>query len=145
MMKWKLTNTQIKNFNHATASKEAYDLVMSTLNGLLENIRDSFNYSEPASIASQVEKTKRRPKIASRIESGIEICKVQVKKKTCDTCGEKGHYSTTCPQNDKVIYSTFSCSQFLLYPFIDLPYYLFIVLFGQADIVKKDQIKKHDF
>ncbi|KAK8952478.1 Protein FAR1-RELATED SEQUENCE 5 [Platanthera zijinensis] len=125
MMKWKLTNTQTNIFNLAITSKEAYDLVMSTLTGLLENVRDSFNYSEPASIASQVGsttiypssvgisirdpllvKTKGRPKIASRIESGIEISQSQGKRRTCGTCGGKGHYSTTCPQKDKVISKT---------------------------------------
>ncbi|KAK8950708.1 Protein FAR1-RELATED SEQUENCE 5 [Platanthera zijinensis] len=88
MMKWKLTNTQTNIFNLATTSKEAYDLAMSKLNGLLENLRDSFNYTEASSIASQIGstptcpasygisirdppivKTKGRPKIASRIES----------------------------------------------------------------------------
>ncbi|KAK8948873.1 Protein FAR1-RELATED SEQUENCE 5 [Platanthera zijinensis] len=160
MMKWKLTNIQTNIFNHATASKEGYEFVMSSLNGLLKNIKDSVQYSEPTSIASQVGstpifqesygisirdptivKTKGRPKIASRIESGIETSQAQVKKRTCGTCGGKGHYSTTCPQKDQVILSTFSSFILLFFITIFIISIIFsFILFKQVDIVKKDQI-----
>ncbi|KAK8946704.1 Protein FAR1-RELATED SEQUENCE 5 [Platanthera zijinensis] len=42
-------------------------------------------------------KTKGRPKLASRIIAGIETSQAIAKQRTCGSCGEKGHYATTCP------------------------------------------------
>ena len=43
-------------------------------------------------------KTKGRPRVATRIKSGIEVAKETKKQRTCSYCGGKGHYITGCQQ-----------------------------------------------
>ncbi|GJU63369.1 FAR1-related sequence 5-like protein [Tanacetum coccineum] len=43
-------------------------------------------------------KTKERPKVATRIKSGMEASMNSKKQKTCSYCRCTGHYITRCPK-----------------------------------------------
>ncbi|KAH7692114.1 FHY3/FAR1 family protein [Dioscorea alata] len=60
-------------------------------------------------------KSKGRPKVNTRIKSGIDIQLSLQKKRTCSRCGRKGHYMSTCTftvRNNHLVMQIFS--QFLL-------------------------------
>ncbi|KAK8954280.1 Protein FAR1-RELATED SEQUENCE 5 [Platanthera zijinensis] len=116
IMKWDLSNLCHKLVEKASRSeksfREVYNLICSKLDELsltVDTTTNNLREQEPITVdittirdPIQV-RTKGRPKIATRMHSSIEISQNNLKKRTCGACGNKGHYSTTCPKNKKVI------------------------------------------
>ncbi|XP_077252699.1 protein FAR1-RELATED SEQUENCE 5-like [Tasmannia lanceolata] len=50
-----------------------------------------------------VAKTKGRPKNPTRLKSGLETSISEPKKRTCQSCGGKGHYKSTCKNKSQVL------------------------------------------
>ncbi|KAK8938416.1 Protein FAR1-RELATED SEQUENCE 5 [Platanthera zijinensis] len=116
MMKWRLAGLSKKLLDQASLSVEIYEEVYETFNKLSLKYDSFVHRDESDTMLSQVGsnldlhkipeisirdppilRTKGRPKLATRITFGIEKSQNQKKRRTCGSCGGKGHYATTCP------------------------------------------------
>ncbi|KAK2971069.1 hypothetical protein RJ640_022624 [Escallonia rubra] len=102
--------SEIRQLNECLDSFLAEQAIRKNANQLLKEERLSQLNSDAC--ISQVEhmhqisirdpaapvKTKGRPKIATRLKSGLELAKEAKKQRTCSNCGVKGHNKSGCPK-----------------------------------------------
>ncbi|XP_039127221.1 protein FAR1-RELATED SEQUENCE 5-like [Dioscorea cayenensis subsp. rotundata] len=105
LMKWNAQNMCFR-IAQSISSLEMYEKIMPKLNDIFKIVGE---FSFPATsggddvCGSHISildpkrvKSKGRPKVNTRIKSGIDIQLSLQKKRTCSRCGRKGHYMSTC-------------------------------------------------
>ncbi|KAK8945032.1 Protein FAR1-RELATED SEQUENCE 5 [Platanthera zijinensis] len=121
LMKWRLVSLCTTLIEKISGDEESFKSLYSYISQKMNEVNNTGTGKAIEVVGSQVgstsmaydhsaisirdpiqAKNKGRPKIASRISSGIEESQLKCKKRTCGNCGDKGHYATTCPKKNNV-------------------------------------------